>query len=202
MKWEAFATGIGAIALLAGTSVLNPAAAALNACPASFTTDGTAKVREGATTNSAASACQYISPPDNNTIANATTVNANAFFGETDWESNGQDQLSTGGQSGTWTIANPDFATYDYAIFFKDGAGTNLVGFLFDENSTSGTWLTPFVDPPFTGVDSKDVSHYTILRNPEGTPPPPPQVPEPASLAILGGALLGMGWLVRRRQLS
>jgi hypothetical protein len=198
MKWRAH-QGIGALALLAGAIAFSPAEAALNACPASFTTNPTAKVEDPTGTTTAASACQYVTPPDNSNVANATNINAAGFFGQTDWESNGQNQIDANSSTGTWTITNPDFVNYDYAIFFKDGDDTNLVGFLFNEQFTSGVWSTPFTEPPFDlsgGSTSHDVSHYTILRNPTD----PTSVPEPASLAILGSALLGAGFFARRRR--
>jgi hypothetical protein len=203
MKNAALKYGIGAAALLAGAMAFNPAQAALVDCPASFTTDPTAKVEDPTGTTTAASACQYVEPPDNSNTASIENINEEGFFGHTDWESNGQDQLAGAGQtgaSGTWSIANPDFETFDYAIFFKDGSNTNLVGFLFNEDFTSGVWSTPFTEPPFDlsgDSTSHDVSHFTIARVPGVDEVP---VPEPSSLIVFGTALLGLGWLARRRK--
>lgn len=206
-----FATvlGIGLVALLSSTSVH----AALITCPEpGFTTEPNAKVENGAGTASATLACQYVVPPDPsnvNTIANINTAN---FFGSNDWESNGQTQQA-GGASGTWTINSVDFNTYVYGIFFKDGQDTNLVGFVFNEQYTSGVWETPFTFPPFVATNgnppSHDVSDYTIARvqiencpdcgiNPVDVDP----IPEPGSLAMMGSALMGMTGMVwwRRRK--
>jgi hypothetical protein len=166
--------------------------AALVACPEpGFVNEPNAKVEDPTGTLTASFACQYLTPPDSSNTASIANINAANFFGSDDWESNGQDQIGPGGQSGTWTIANPDFATYHYGIFFKDGSDTNLVGFVFNEQYASGVWSSPFTEPPFdfNNGQTKDVSHYTIARVEATSCPgcgPDPQiiVPEPGSLAV------------------
>jgi len=188
--------------------------AALISCPAAFTADGSAKVYwndPGTVTaiDAAATACQYISPADNNNVASLANVNAAAFFGTSSWLSNGQTQIETSdwtGQSGDWSIANVDFVNYDYIIVFKDGVGTNLTAFLFNEESASGQWNTPFTDPPFDlpgNSQSADNSHASIFkRTPSQVLPPaeePNPTPEPGMLFLMGAGLLGLGMARRRK---
>ena len=106
-------------------------------CPSTFVTDGTAKVSHFGIAGvlSAANLCEYTSPPDNSVVANATNVNAAAFFTKTDWlVVTGFSQLEpSNGQSGSFELATANFPTKEYMVVFKDGRDTNLIGFLLNE---------------------------------------------------------------------
>ena len=197
MQARSFAAAFVAVGLV---SFAAPGYAVLMDCPASFTSGLTAKVESAAGTTTAANACQYLDPPDQSNVASLANVNAAGFFGHSDWQSNGQTQLEGAGSigaSGTWSIANVDFAAFDYMIVFKDGSNTNLVGFGFNELFSSGLWSSPFENPPFVGLkddQTKDVSHLSIFRRGSEQ-----QVSEPGMLGLFGLALLTLVVLRRSK---
>ena len=148
----------------------------------------------------AASGCQYIDPPDNSTTADLADINTagtpeTGFFGFNDWTVAVAKNETDVGLSGSWSITGYD-SNATYMIVFKDGSGTNLIGFTLKANISSGTWTSPFSDPPFDGVSgTKEVSHFTIFKRDE----PPGDVSEPGTLGLLGLGLLGLAIMRRRR---
>jgi hypothetical protein len=155
-------------------------------------------------TDQAASECQYLYPPNSGVKNTETTVNYWEFFGEDDWWQLSKTDLTSdvGFQSGTWEIEEPvNFGLYAYMIVFKDGADTNLIGFLLNGNYASGNWISPFVNPPFDVTGAKDVSNFAIYRAALGIfDPPPPPVPEPRALVLLGIGLFAVAAGMRRNR--
>jgi hypothetical protein len=107
--------------------------------------------------------CQIADSADQDFLnTHPLTVNAEQFFGFTDWvfggkledgptsDPNSLQVAGTGeGQSGNWSVNLPN-ALSQYSnimMIFKSGNGTRLVGYLL--NATSGTWTSPFEEPPF-----------------------------------------------------
>ncbi|RJG11803.1 PEP-CTERM sorting domain-containing protein [Massilia cavernae] len=197
------------VAILAATVLGfgNAAQAALVSCPASFTTNPTAKVEDATGLLTAANACQYTTPPDSSNVASIANINAAGFFGFSDWTLNtGNLQVDpSNDQNGTWAITAANFAANDYIIVFKDGSDTNLIAFRFNELFSNGVWSSPFADPPFDVPNTKDVSHYTIAQR-GGTEPPcevdcdPQELPEPGNVALFGIGILGAAAAMRRRR--
>ncbi len=160
-------------------------------------------------------ACQYSDTANQDFLnTNPITVNAEAFFGITDWIyagkhdiDEGQDELGTANigltinpdnnQSGSWSINGDTWANWENVmLIFKDGNATTLVGYLLDGSSTSGTWLSPFENPPFDVRNTRDVSHISAYVSGERV-----NVPEPAPVAMLAFGIVAAG-LVRRRKRS
>ncbi|MCC5888562.1 MAG: hypothetical protein JJT88_19165 [Gammaproteobacteria bacterium] len=154
-------------------------------------------------------------------------VNAGqGYFGITDWKFDGKldsppqgssawtddsglvaFNLGAGlGQGGTFSIGASTWDAIGEMMFVFKGPATagptnsGLVAYIIGSGATSGSFATPFLEPPFSfpgAATSRDLSHISVYFTDQPVP-----VPTPAVAGMLALGLLGMGLVAGRRRLS
>jgi len=185
-----------AACLSLGTLAYGSASAAVLACPLDIST-----LVSGST------ACQYtLDAADDDVSAVPFTVNQEAFFSFTDWQFDSRifdSPTGAGGQAGTWDITSIfDSSWTDVMLIFKGGASVGfdvngLAGYLLQDGVLSGTWDSPFINPPFTDLgvgQTSNTLHINVYFRSDDN-----EVAEPTTLALLAFGLVDLG-IARRRQ--
>jgi len=137
------------------------------------------------------------------------------LFGATDWDFVAKKDIGGGlsdplgiglsldpdnGQptEGDWSVNSGAFSGYD-ALMIVLKAGPTFAAYLYDQSPLpeSGTWTTA----AFPGKNKdKALSHFSIYGHSFCPPPPPTEVPEPATLVLYVLGLTTLGFALRRRK--
>ena len=189
------------ITTLLGSALLATGIASAHISPADAATMTCSPTVAGKVSNT--TDCEYSATESqdylNTNSMTPMTVNAEEFFGFSDWKFSTKTELTDRtGQTGTWDISSVFKSTWeDVMLVFKSARdNTKITGYMVADNALSGTWNSPFAGP---NGNWRDVSHISVYYRDGGTQPPVNSVPEPATLLGLGVVASGMVMARRRK---
>ncbi|MEX0339510.1 MAG: VPLPA-CTERM sorting domain-containing protein [Arenibacterium sp.] len=167
------------------------------------------------------SACYFLTGTDGNVSNDIAEFNATNFGGYADWVDLGKvDPVGSNANyevkdnvspllKGTWEVfANATTNMYTtFALVFKAGQDDNTdpasqVGYIL--SASSGDWMSPLINDK--SGNPRTISHVNLYARDKCDPvkdicgPPVTQVPVPASLPLMMGALGIVGFVARRRR--